>query len=180
MNDKVFKDFILQSGLVLGLVFGIVLLVTYFMGVEYMVAWWVTIFNLGLAIGAPIYYGVKWRQFNDGFLDFKTAFTVIFAIFAVSALVSTIFTFTLYTIIDPELPEALYTEVMESTVSMLEKFGTPESEIDKAIQDMQDAREDYGLVAAMEGYGYWLIFGAFIALIGGAIIKKNPPVFDQE
>ena len=145
-----------------------------------MVSWWVTVFNLGLVIGAPIYYGVKWKQFKGGYLEMKPAFLVIFLIFAVASLISTAFNFTLYTVVDPELPEALFNEVLESTVNFMEKLGTPEEQIDKTIEDMQRSKEDYGLIPALEGYGYALIFGAIVALIGGAIIKKNPPVFNEE
>ncbi|MBL4577370.1 MAG: DUF4199 domain-containing protein [Flavobacteriales bacterium] len=179
MNDKQFNDFVLQSGLVLGLVYGITTFITYFMGVSVMVSWWVGLFFIGLAIGAPIYYGVKWRQFKEGYLEFKPAFMVIFLISALGGLISTIFNFALYTIIDPDLPEVLFNEALESTVSLLERMGTPEADIDETIEKMQSEQREYGVIAALEGYGYSLLLGAFIALVGGAIIRKNPPVFGE-
>ena len=59
MNDEKIKDFILQSGLLVGLIMGIIILVSYFMGVDLMVSWWVSLLNLGFGIGAPIYFGIK-------------------------------------------------------------------------------------------------------------------------
>ncbi|MBL4656611.1 MAG: DUF4199 domain-containing protein [Flavobacteriales bacterium] len=180
MNDKQFNDYVLQSGLVLGLVFGITIFVTYFLGLEIMVSWWIGLLYLGLAIAAPIYYGVKWRQFKGGYLDFKAAFLMIFSIYVVSSAISTVFNYVLNTVIDPELPEAIFNEVLKTTVGFMENLGTPEAQIDEAIEEMQRKNEPYGIVRVLKEYFYGLGLGAIIALIGGAIIKKNPPVFDQQ
>ncbi len=179
MNDEKIKDFILQSGLLVGLILGIIILVSYFMGVDVMVSWWVSLFNLGFGIGAPIYFGIKWRTMHEGFLDFKMAFIVIFLVFAVSAFISTLFNITLYTVIDPDLSEAVFNEAVEKTAEMMEKFGTPQDKIDEVVDEMERNNEQPNLWSFLEGYFYYLLFGIVIGLIGGAIIKKNKPIFDE-
>jgi hypothetical protein len=179
MFDKEFKDFVLQAGLVLGLIYGIISFGTYFMGLEAMVSIWTIVISLGIGIGAPVYYGVRWKQFKGGVLDFKQAFAVIFLVYALSSLISTIFSYTLNTIIDPELPEALYQESLKFTVQIMESVGAPEAQIDEALDQIRAEKEVYGLSAELKHYFSGLIFGAVIAVIGGAIIKKSPDVFEQ-
>ncbi|HIA05655.1 MAG TPA: DUF4199 domain-containing protein [Flavobacteriales bacterium] len=180
MFDKEFKEFVLQSGMVLGLVYGIISFATYFMGVETMVSLWTIVISLAIAIGAPIYYGVKWKQFKGGYLDFKPAFMVIFLVYALSSLISTVFSYTLNTVIDPELPEALFNESLKFTVRVMEMVDAPEAQIDKALDQIKAEKEVYGLGAELKHFFTGLGFGAVIALIGGAIIKKRPDVFEQE
>lgn len=179
MNDEKFRDYVLQSGLLVGLILGIVILVSYFMGVDVMVSWWVSLFNLGFGIGAPIYFGVKWRKLNDGFLDFKMAFMVIFLVFAVSAFISTLFNITLYTVIDTDLAEAVFNEAIEKTANMMETFGTPQDKIDEIVDEMERNNTEPDLWSFLQGYLYYLLFGIAVGLIGGAIIKKNKPIFDE-
>ncbi|HIA37249.1 MAG TPA: DUF4199 domain-containing protein [Flavobacteriales bacterium] len=179
MNDEKAKDFILQSGLLVGLILGIIILVSYFMGVDIMVSWWVSLLNLGLGIGAPIYFGIKWRNMQEGFLDFKMSFLVIFLVFAVSAFISTLFNITLYTVIDPDLSEAVFSEAVEKTAGMMEKFGTPQDKIDEVVDEMERNNTKPDLWSFLEGYLYYLLFGIAIGLIGGAIIKRNKPIFDE-
>jgi len=179
MNDEKLRDFILQSGLLTGLILGIIILFSYFMGVDVMVSWWVSLLNFGFGIGAPIYFGVNWRKLNDGFIDFKMAFLVIFLIFAVSAFISTLFNITLYTVIDPDLSEAVFNEAIEKSSSIMEKFGTPQDKIDEVIDEMERSNSKPDLWSFLQGYLYYLLFGIVIGLIGGAIIKKNKPIFDE-
>jgi len=179
MFDKEFKDFVLQAGLMLGLIYGIISFGTYFMGVEIMVSIWTVVISLAIGIGAPIYYGVKWKQFKGGILDFKQAFIAIFLVYAISSLIATVFSYTLNTIIDPELPEALFQESLRLTVSLMESLGAPEVDIDEAVAQIEAEKEVYGLRAELKHYLTSLIFGAIVAVIGGAIIKKNPDAFEQ-
>ena len=179
MKELNFRDFILQYGLVVGLIFGIITLVSYFMGIEFMVSWWLIGLNLIFIVGVPIYCGVQWKMMNGGILDFKNAFLTIFMIFAVSTFIDTLFNITLFTVIDPELPNNIHDAVLEKTVTMMENFGAQEDKIDEVIEEMENKREDYSVSSMLYGYFYYLFFGAVIALIGGAIIKKDKPVFDE-
>ena len=177
MDNTNLRDFILQSGLVLGVTLGILILAAYFMGVETMVSWWVSLLNIGLVIGCPVYFAVNWKKRCGGYIEFKNAFLIIFLIFSIGTFLSTLFNITLYTVIDPGLPEAIFNAAIEKSTAMMQRFGAPDDKIDEVIEKMQNNKGDFSAASMMKGYFGYLMAGIIIALIGAGIIKKNKSVF---
>jgi len=119
--------------------------------------------------------GVKWKKAQKGILIFKHAFLLIFAVYAISGVLQLLFSITLYNAIDPSLPESLKAEISEKMISTMEQLGTPEENIEEALAKLDNMEESYKPQKLIIGFCWSLIFGAVLATIIAAIIKKKPP-----
>lgn len=180
MKGNNYRDFILKFGLITGLVLCVITLFSYMMGLEFMISFWLAFINIAVTIGAVVYCGIVWKRANGGYLDLKNSFLTIFLVYAVSAFIVMLFNITLYTVIDPELPEQVQEAVIEKTIGMMEKFGAPEDKIEETLEKLEEESSEYNASTFISGYFMSLIFGATIALIGGAIIKKQKPIFEEQ
>jgi hypothetical protein len=128
-------------------------------------------------IGLAIYGGINYRNEIGGYLSYGKAFQHGFILMAISGLVSSIFMVLLYTVIDPELPEKLVKVGMENAQAMMESFGMPEDQMDKAMEDARKRTENqYTVSGTALGYGIGLIIYAVLSLITALFVRKNEPV----
>jgi Protein of unknown function (DUF4199) len=127
-------------------------------------------------LGYGIYSGINYRNEIGGYLSFGKAFQHGFVVFAVSALISTIFNILLYTVIDPELPEKITEVAVENAQKMMEGFGMSGDQLDEAMEKTkEDTIKRYTAGGLAMSYGFTLIGCAIFALISGAIAKKKEP-----
>ncbi|GCC53305.1 DUF4199 domain-containing protein [Chryseotalea sanaruensis] len=132
--------------------------------------------SLAIYLGYGIYAGINYRNEIGGYLSFGKAFQHGFVVFALSALISTIFTILLYTVIDPELPAKVTEVAVENAAKMMEGFGMPEEQMEEALaKTTEDTAKRYTVGGLAMGYGFSLIGCAIFALISGAIAKKKEP-----
>ena len=107
------KDFVLQHGLLYGLIISAYSLISYLIGLDFMLNW----FNVGFALILPFaimyYIGVKSRQKNGGYITWKESFSELFMVLAAGVFVVVAFNFVLNTLIDPDLPLKLYDQTVE-------------------------------------------------------------------
>lgn len=177
--EKTFRDFILKWGLIIGLVQCCLSLLSYLLGIEWMVSITFGILNIIVLIGGPVYGAIAWKKQQGGYLVFKNAFLAIFIVFAASGFVLLGYNVLMYTVIDPEIPGQVKEAVMEKTFNMMERFGAPEESIEKTMEDLEATEMEYSPSSLVKGYLTSWIWGALIALIGAAIIKKNKPLFEE-
>jgi len=127
-------------------------------------------------IGLAIYAGINYRNEIGGFLSYGKAFQHGFVLMAISGLVSAVFMIILYNVIDPELPEKLTKVGIENAQAMMESFGLPEDQMDKAMEDTRKRTENqYTVSGTAMGYGIGLIIYAVLSLITAIFVKKNEP-----
>ncbi|MCX8490434.1 MAG: DUF4199 domain-containing protein, partial [Cyclobacteriaceae bacterium] len=82
----------------------------------------------------------------------------------------------LYTVIDTELPAKLTDVSIENTEKMMESFGVPEDQMDKAMEDAKTRAEgQFSGIGAVKSYGFGLIFYAIVSLITSIFVKRNQP-----
>jgi hypothetical protein len=128
-------------------------------------------------IGLAIYGGINYRNEIGGYLPYGKAFQHGFILMAISGLISSVFMVLLYTVIDPELPEKLVKVGMENAQAMMESFGMPEDQMDKAMEDARKRTENqYTVSGTAMGYGIGLIIYAVLSLITALFVRKNEPV----
>ncbi len=163
----------LKYGLLIGLVQIVLALLMYLMGVEFMSKLWVGILAFVLAIVLVIIAGKKIRSENGGFISFGNLFVLILIVFVTSMFAGTVFNMLLYNVIDPNLAANMQEVIIENTTSMMEKFGTPDEAIDKAIEDMGDLTEQFSIKGQFVSFLWSILLGAFISAILSAILKKN-------
>jgi hypothetical protein len=167
----------LKNGLILGVISVVITLCLYAIDYTLMGQMKFALLGLLVALGYGIFAGSNYRKEVGGFLPFGKAFQHGFFMFAVSGLVSTIFMILLYNVIDPELPQKLTDASMENTMAMMEGFGMSGDQLDEAMEKARESAGDqFTIGRQLMGYGISLIFSAILALITGAIVKKNQPV----
>lgn len=171
-----FINHAIKHALILGGISVVLTLAAYAIDYTLLASMWFGIISLVIYIGYGIYASINYRNEIGGYLSFGKAFQHGFVVFAVSALVSTIFTILLYTVIDPELPGKVTEVAVENAGKMMEGFGMPEEQMEEALAKTQeDTAKRYTPVGLATGYGFTLIGCAIFALISGAIAKKKEP-----
>lgn len=133
-----------------------------------------------LSMAVPVVFAVlaclKARKENDGFLEFREALKISFGILVITGLVTSLFSFLLFNVIDPSFAESMKQVTIERTQKMMANFKVPQEEIDKQINKMiTDNIYSFGSIAQSFLFGCILYF--IISLIIAAIVKKKKPEF---
>jgi hypothetical protein len=150
--------------------------IAYAVDYSYLADWKFGIFVLLLFLGLTIYGGINFRNEIGGFLSYGKAWQHGFVLMVVSGLISTCFTLLLYTVIDPELPAKLTEVAMENAEKMMERFGMPADQMDKALEDAQVRTENqFKPMGLIKSFGIGIIVYAVIALVTAIFVRKNPP-----
>jgi len=171
-----------QKSITIGVYGGLAMIIygllTYMAGVETMATWWVGLLAFPFIIAFLVWAGRSAKTANGGFINLKNAFISIFTAGVIMSVISVIFNILLYNVIDPELGERLVEQILIKTETMMEGFGVPDSEIDKAIADMEeDLPGQFSFLGQLKSLLQALVFQAILSIVIAAIIKKNPPVF---
>lgn len=165
-----------KNGAILGVISIVFILTCYAVDYTLLVQLKILALSLLISLGFGIYAGIKYRNEIGGFLSFGKAFQHGFVLFAISGLVYTLFTFVLYFVIDPELPEKLKEASLANTEEMMRGFGMPEDQLEEAMEKAEEsAQGQYSPAKMALGYLFSLIFSAIMALISGLIVKKKEP-----
>ncbi|MFT4525152.1 MAG: hypothetical protein ACI85F_001305, partial [Bacteroidia bacterium] len=122
-----------KAGLIMGLVTIVITTIAYAIDYTIMANMSYGFGIMALLLAMIIYFYVNWRKERGGYVSFKEAYMFGLLTMIMSGVINLMYTAVLYGIIDPELPNKLFDAVVESTVRMMESFGLPDSEIDKAI-----------------------------------------------
>jgi len=178
------KNFILQYGLLYGLIISGYSLITYIIGVDFMISWYSIGISLVIPFAITYYIGVKARSKNGGYITWKEAFLELFMVLAAGMFITVAFSFTLNTIIDPDLPNEIYDKTIEKTMTIMEDLGSDDevmektyAEFEKGREDMQNAFTPLGLVKSY--FSSLLLAALAAALISLFVKKENPNPFSE-
>lgn len=111
-----------------------------------------------------------------GFLSFKEGFSTFILTYTVSALVSAVFSILLFAVIDPEAADKVQALIIETTVTMMERFGAPEESITEQVENLESTNQ-FSVVNQVKGFFTGIVLYAVIGLIVAAIMKRNKPEF---
>lgn len=104
------------------------------------------------------------------YISFGRSFLVGFIVIIVASVLSLVYTYVYFTVIDPGMLEAI---LEASRDQMIEQRGLSEEDADQAMA-MTSFMFTPGMMALLGTLGSAL-FGAIFALIVAAIMKRNPP-----
>lgn len=114
------------------------------------------------------------RNADGGYITFGKAFMTGFLTLLISGVIGILFNYVYMEFIDTEYLQYVSREL---PISMAEKFGAPESELEKIREKLDET--------PLQTYDLWYItksimgsafMSAFIALIIAAIMKRNKPI----
>ncbi len=152
-------------------VFGIVVTTTTYVMQMYS-AWWISLTTFIVAIAIYCVMMSKTKKELGGIYSFKDAFTTYFLAAVISTFISTTFNITLYNFVDPEAKEIVKEHTIKSTVSIMEKLGTPSSQINKTVEDLE---KDDPLSIGKQAFGgvIGLAVSCLLGLVLAAIFKSG-------
>ena len=172
----------LKTGLILGAVSIVVFLLMYVADIKPVGIMGPILMLLGSIAISIIVLVVLFKKFRTsigGFISFRDAFLYCFIAFAVSVIISQLFSYIFILLVDPEY----YKNIMEAQKTWMENYlagKMSEEQITQQLDKLDEQASKMGTFSAMlKNVLTSSIFGAIIALILGAIMKKNPEVFDN-
>ena len=171
------NEIIKKNGINFGIITGVIsILITgfiYLVDVKLFTAWWLGIGSIIIYLAIGIYLLIKTRKELGGVFSFKDAFTTYFISAVIGIAISVVFNILLFNYIDPSLKDTVQELSIESAVSMMKKFGTPTSEIKKAVEGMSETNQ-FETFNQLKGSAFSIIFSAIFGLILAAIFKSKP------
>jgi hypothetical protein len=121
-----------------------------------------------------IYFTKDYRdKVLGGVIDFKQAFLVGLLTVAFASLIIAVYNFSFHSWIDPEYSQRTIDAIIEKTYSMMSGMGLPESEIENSLKAIETMEVPTPVQSTFSGLQQNIIYGAVLALISAAIIKKN-------
>lgn len=169
----------MKFGLILGFTQVVISLILYMIDKNLMVSFSVGAIMLIISIVLMVLPVRNYKSLNGGVIDFKEAFLICLITIAGGLLVTTVFNYLLYNVIDTGLADFIKEKSIEKTVALMEKLGSSQEDIEKGIAPLQ--AQDFSQSPARLGSQYFtsVLFGAIPALIIAAILRtKNKPVDD--
>ncbi len=172
--EKSLRSIAINYGLYIGLILAAFTIVSYAIDITLLTTWWIGIILLITIIVLGIISVAKAKKSLGGFISFKQAFTAWFTTIVVGLIISTVVNIVLFNVIDPGAAETIKQASIEASVSMMEKFGAPQTEIDKAIAGIEDQNQ-FEIVTLLKSLAWQFLFYAIIGLIIAAVMKKSDP-----
>ncbi len=166
-----------KSGLIAATVTIAYTLIAYVVGIELFTNFWIP---MVIIFGILIYLILSLKKVREslGTMSFQEGFLNFAVMAAIYVFVSQLFNFLLLNVIDPEFGVTVNDVIIEKAIGMMERFGAPENEIEKALVDMEnDFESQKSFVGALWGwvkfYGFFIIVGLIVA----AVMKTKKPEF---
>ena len=173
----------LKSGLIIGVVSIVVFIVMYVADIKpvgIIMPFVIMIIAVAINIAILVVLLKKYRTEIGGFISFRNAFLYCFIALVTSAVISTIFTLLFIQFIEPEY----YKNIMEAQKAYMENYLSgkmSEEQIAQSLDKMDAQMAKMGSVSStLKGLLGNIVVGGIVALIVGAIMKKNPDVFDNK
>jgi hypothetical protein len=139
------------------------------------------IFSVVIPLVLAVFLSLDMRKKIGGYWVLKQATTGIFIMFMVSYLLSAALNWTYVKVIEPDMVGKMQTAMVNATASMLEKSGADQAKIDKQTADIEKKFEDQKNITIGKTLQSGLITTILlfvVSLVFGAIMKKEPPLFD--
>lgn len=173
MNETVKKNGIF-FGVLSGVLSVLITTLVYIVDLSWFTSFWMLLFMLAFYIVIACVMLSKTKKELGGTMTFKQGFTTYFLSAVIGILISTAFNIILFNFVDPGARETIKELSIESAVSMMEKFGAPQSEIDKTIKGMQET-DQFETMQQLKGLAFSMLFSAVFGLIFAAIFKSKSP-----
>ena len=170
------KEYILKNGLVLGAIYVCLELIKYLLGVALFINNYIGIISLLLTALVPIYYVIEYKKSYDGYIDFRTAFSICTGILIASGIILLVFDILLFNIIDPGFSSQLLDLTINTAVGQLESFGMSDEQISSTIEVME-AEANFSPINMLKGFGFTIVGYTLFGVIVAAITKKNKHQF---
>ncbi|MFA5972702.1 MAG: DUF4199 domain-containing protein [Lentimicrobiaceae bacterium] len=172
----------LKSGLIIGVVSIVVFIIMYVADIKpvgIMVPILIMLASLAISIILLVILFKKYRTEIGGFISFRNAFLYCFITLVIASLVSTLFTFLFIKLIEPDY----YKNIMEAQKTWMENYlagKMSDEQLTEALDKLDVQAVNMGsITTTLKNFLIGTLVNGIFALIIGAIMKKNPDVFDN-
>jgi hypothetical protein len=169
-----FKKSAMNYGLILGGILAASTALLYALSLDSLTKWWVGVIFLLLAVAIGIVSVAKSKALLGGFISFKQGFTSYFITIAIGLFIAVLTGILIFNVVDPGAAEYLQEQIIEVSRSMMERFGAPESEIEKAIAEME-GQNSYSVGNQLQSFVFQLAFYCIFGLLIALIMKRKDP-----
>lgn len=173
------KQHILKNGLILAMIYICIDVVKYLGGVELYINTTIGILTLLIAIVFPIYFTFKFRNENEGYIAFRSAFSSTTGILIAGGFVELVFQIVLLNIIDTQFATELLDVTINTAVEQFESYGMGEDEITLLIESMESS-SNYSPANMLKGFGFLVVGYTIFGLVVAAFTKNDRPEFKDE
>ena len=174
LQDIITNSLLLTSILI---IYGLLI---YVIDISLYVKWWYGISVLVISVALLIYFGINYRNSIGGILSYKDSFIYLYILSLFSALFQLIWGIIFFQVIDPELGDKLSQLVIESTVSVMESFGSGGEAIDATIEQLEeDVPQSFTPTGQIKNFGWQFLTAAVSSGIIAIFVKKNKEVSDR-
>lgn len=118
------------------------------------------------------------RKRNNGFLSFGEALKFAFLAYAIAEVLYGVSNYVLFNLVDSNLAHEVTERSIPGTRKLLEKLGTPEADVEKAITDMRSKGNDVSIGKIVLGMGIGLIWDFVMSLLISLIVRKEEKFSD--
>ena len=177
MTEAVKKNGI-NFGIILGVFSILTTAVIYAVDLSLFASIWLGIILFVIYLSIGIFAVAKTKKSMSGYITFKEAFTVFFITMLIGLIFNMIFSYLLFNIIDPSAAETVKQYIIEMTVNLGQKFGTPTEELKKQVKAIEES-DNYSIGSQMKSFFGFLLFYIIVGLIIAAAFKKNKPEFES-
>jgi Protein of unknown function (DUF4199)/Transmembrane exosortase (Exosortase_EpsH) len=175
MNEIIKKNAI-NYGIIIGVVSILITTLMYVIDIKLFTAWWIGLLSMAFYIIIYCLLLSKTKRELKGSFSFKEAFTTFFIASVIGIVLSVAFNIILFNFIDPDLKVTLKEMTIKYTSEMMQKFGAPTAEINKAVTEMEKG-DQFGIVEQLKGTIFYILFSSVIGLILAAIFKSSKPSY---
>ena len=169
-----FKKSASNYGLILGGILAATVALLYAINLETLTKWWLGILFFLLALFIGVVSVAKSKSILGGFISFKEAFTSYFITIAIGLFISVLTSVLIFNIVDPGAADYLNERILDISRSMMERFGAPEAEIEKALADLE-GKNNYSIGNLLQGFVIQLLIYSVFGLLIALIMKKKDP-----
>lgn len=170
----------LRWGLIIGVAYAVLVFLRYRLGTNNVMIFSVLTFvGFIVTLGLLFFCGWKLRQQNGGWIEMREAFKAMFIAVLLFEAFFMVTTLVYLKYIDPNFFEKLRT----STETMLLAANTPQREVDTMLNNMDQLQTQYSQINFfdfLKTYLYSVGITGLFALLFAFIIKRKPPVFQQD
>ncbi|WPY97511.1 MULTISPECIES: DUF4199 domain-containing protein [unclassified Christiangramia] len=159
-------------GLYLGLSLILIAVLAYAFDLSLFTKWWFGISMLVFVIIMACMSTNKAKKVSTNLFSFKDAYGAYFLTVFIGTFISLVFGIILFNVIDSDAARTLNELTIESTVKMMEGFGSPESQINETVKQLQETNQ-FSIMNQLKGYGFQLIMYAVIGLIVALIFREK-------
>jgi hypothetical protein len=181
--DQLVRKKSLEKGLVLGVILLVTGIFTFYFITGMTDNMWLIIFapllfSVILPLVIAVFFTIGLRKEIGGFWTFRQAVTGVFIMFFTAFILSFVGRDLLFAkLIEPDMVEKMQTSMVNSTTAMMEKTGAEQEAIDKqtaSIEKQFESQRDASIGAMVKNIAIGILFIFVVALIFGAIFKKQP------